>query len=1089
MTSIDGLARSLLLPAHAQSAVSQSEFIDRIVRSPNLSLAQFAKTTICRIVRENIFCVDKRVADSLLSELASRFRMDDAIKTLRQQLMRDSVRDENCGYNGSQFSAKLRKDDEHGSHFSARVRQRINAVSEVQPPPFTLANRRRVDSISETTPVHRTSSVLAATPTYGFNRPFMETTPVNKRNLQRTPLRDIFRDFSSSSSDSDSERSMFLHPRKLREARQRRLLRGWHKLTNRRTATFILTHILLKAKQRKALKTLFWSASDKIRREESIEESAILVHAKSSLRVKEVFFDHWRNVFQGIMEERRRQVEGLFRLVNALERRIVMNTGEALGTLSMHARVLRRCEAASTSLRIMRKVVKKRILAMFSEFRSESRVRGIQRELLRIRVANGLEKLGGVLSKSVNIGLRIGLSRIRVLALRQRLRQASRRSHIQAWRRLASHQETRNKAIYFLAKIFQKIHLRTKFEKLKVFSRRAWVRGVAKLTRVVVERSLRPSILFLRRRVVLAKMGEIIVRNRYRFAMERLVDHSRRKAAVMTVHTLGLARLLESRNDKLSAWSALKHNAGNRRLTSRIEELEVERCKVRGQIGDLSDSVRERSVVEAKVASLERANLMKFVVGQWREVVRRRKQMHRLVRVVSETRTKRLVSVIEAMRANSLWFKHKRTGVKQLVKVVLKNTGLSESLIVMRRNAFAENPRIFENLQNRQNLRVQRRGLSEWRRIYFAFTSLRKGVAANQERVTRQAFDRLKQNLWRRELLEALSECDQWALLTARRVRATSAVVDRMAIEHSKIVAKSVLIDWWVSAKERKRTLEKIACVVSRAVGRFSFRVLVVDRKRMILGTTAVASVISRTLLRLKLNCLMELRVHGLAGELGEIAREREIQNAEKDQAMRDLEAAARDLESDYTRLHERSKKVESENESLQNALVVKESQLQHEAGEVEVLLIKLREAKESEYESRSLCEKMRMENGVLAAKAHEADRLEKIGRDQESQIETMRLKLDEFAKLSASIQFYKNKVSLQNEQIASLQGKLRESTEDVLYSSPIHARSQDLTYASSSLRGLQQAVDRSTALRSAARRSDLSMISNDSTRRRQTLI
>jgi chromosome segregation ATPase len=215
----------------------------------------------------------------------------------------------------------------------------------------------------------------------------------------------------------------------------------------------------------------------------------------------------------------------------------------------------------------------------------------------------------------------------------------------------------------------------------------------------------------------------------------------------------------------------------------------------------------------------------------------------------------------------------------------------------------------------------------------------------------------------------------------------------------------------------------------------------------------------------------------------------------EQEVAMRDIESAARELEADYTVVLGRVKTLEARNEELEKDLVDKSSRLENEVREVEVLLLQLKESKERQERLNRECEYMQSEISQLSKKCSDFDRLQEVCRDQEIQIEALTTKLNEFAKLSASIQLYKNRISLQNEQIVSLQGKLRESIsyppEEVLYSSPINTRSQDLTYASSSLRGLQQAVDRSTSLRATRNRdmgatADISLISGESSRRRR---
>jgi chromosome segregation ATPase len=220
-----------------------------------------------------------------------------------------------------------------------------------------------------------------------------------------------------------------------------------------------------------------------------------------------------------------------------------------------------------------------------------------------------------------------------------------------------------------------------------------------------------------------------------------------------------------------------------------------------------------------------------------------------------------------------------------------------------------------------------------------------------------------------------------------------------------------------------------------------------------------------------------------------------------QESVLKELESAARELEADYTALMTKTKRYADKNDVLENDLVVVRSQFEHESKENEMLLLKLNELKLNEMaqieETAKLSRELKRMSDVEDKNKYLSEQLE----DQRDQLDLMKRKVEEYIKISTSVQFYKNKISLQNEQIVSLQEKLRESASDIFHAntsppsdvlyttSPANTRSADLTYTSSSLRGLQQAVDRSNMLRSR-RTSDVSQISNgDSTRRRRDLI
>jgi hypothetical protein len=107
--------------------------------------------------------------------------------------------------------------------------------------------------------------------------------------------------------------------------------------------------------------------------------------------------------------------------------------------------------------------------------------------------------------------------------------------------------------------------------------------------------------------------------------------------------------------------------------------------------------------------------------------------------------------------------------------------------------------------------------------------------------------------------------------------------------------------------------------------------------------------------------------------------------------------------------------------------------------------------------------------NSLQSRSVPDIDQYQRMIDQQRAEIENLRSRLADQGKLSNSVAFYKNKCLLQSEQISALQIKLRESTTSpilstrggtgsngVLFPSPVHSMSQDLTYASSSMQRIR---------------------------------
>ena len=1133
--SIESIAKSLLIPSsHGPSnPVSQSDFVDRILRSNNVSLSQFSKATICRIIKDQTGLIDLDSAESLLDELGAKFPHDDVVINARQCIETESVRRAAADKNRLRQMRRLDEDAslyvarKQPSSLSSRINERI--TNSLQPPPF---GRRVVNTNSpQPTPLDRRGQAppfsrrLVNNENSGFLNSGhllsrLKLTPKSvdhnySRLSVRTPLTDIFRDLSSSSSSEPGT-----PPRRrrgfdrIRSLQKLRFLRRWHaNILSRRNhldGAIYLGCCIERLLKRKAFSCLFWSAAESIRRDESIEESTALVALRSSLRIKSDCFDTWRHVFSVQIEGRRRQVEGLWRLVNALSRKMLGNMDYAVASLSLHASVIQRCVNESESIKIIRKILKKKIGSKFSEFLHSVSVGSIQRELTRMKRQSALDILGKALSRVVNSNRCHAFNRIRIQVLAHSQRRQVRQTNFDAWRRATGHADTKRQAISIMTRIIKRAQLRVKFNLLKncSSSSRPFVRGLAKLNSVFASRTLKPAMTRLQshssrlRRlssliqldlgpIVYKQVGGAFDRMKTRASQERVVDAF---AKLMT-----FSRVRDQKQSQKFAFNSIRSFSREKSLMDQVSSLSTalehfreNEDKLVSEVQGLRSGTISRISLEADLESMEREMNKRAVltryIKEWNVQVGKRKQLGRLVAALQRIRRRDFQNAFSCLKQRVIVSLKQQHALSQFVRVSKSIFARNCSLNVWRRSVAIERPEFTDSLMKRAEKGRLRAIFSDWNRLKSRLRSLRVILISNRTRSLQLAFSRLKEHDLKSELIEALRECDSWNMFVCEKARQAGSVVDRLSTSRNDLLLQLVVNGWHQIANQKRSKMIRMAVIVAKSSKRFGFGFLKRDANNtanIAGGVAKLRSVTDRHNVRALASAMHCLNVKAFQRTVSILERISRSEQAQQEAAMRDMEAAARELEADYSSVHSRSRTLELRNEELENEVVVKSSQLERESREVEMLLIKLKEAKEVELEHKNQMDRLKEENILLGHKALDMNRLQEIIRDQE-------IKLNEFGKISASIPFFKTKISLQNEQIMSLQGKLRESvaspSEDVLYSSPINTRSQDMTYASSSLRGLQQAVDRSSALRAARlqRTSDISLISGDSTNRRQ---
>lgn len=859
-------------------------------------------------------------------------------------------------------------------------------------------------------------------------RPVRRASVRLSKRLPFSPTR-IFRDLSSSSEDEITPS----YEAKLR----RKVLFQWSKnagdIAAFRSGLHVLDAIVNRSQKRKFIRSIAQLRG-------SLEQSVIAVAEMKAINFKLKYYEIWRSRFLQSIASRRLQVDGIKRMVACLSLLVLQTKRDVLRCLDGGARTVE-------FVRIFLQLLKRRKVGVLAHWR----LRSVSTELLKARLRIACQSLSSALVRIIREEMRSGISRLKLMNMVARKSKSRKRIHILSWSRAASQFALRRTALMKLASIVPSIRMRTQF---------------AEFASALQERGRRQRLVRRRLSSLSNSIGRRIGENFEIFqSFSKKMEKLSKLVAVLTRHQLrwSLDILL----------SGYKLNTAER-------------------------------IIQA-VYSSQNSDVKRVTLGSWRMATKLRQETRlrkRLMGASEEYRGWRLAVVIKGIHNRM-----QRNVLSSLSRSISKQRGKDQALLLLaslirRKLRQSINPFFHRNYVE-PHVRAAGAAL------------VKAAVSGAILRCVGSALRVMRETGWKREIIYALDTCDQYRAFASEKVKLAERMVDRLTARGEIKSAIFALTGWANIVRDKKTRTSKTVKILSRSVESFVFNTLCENVRSdkilglktnrryiyMRMGFSKLEAIFSKNQTKksaVAFSALMAYRFERTVIMLERVSRS---ELSAQESVLKELESAARELEADYTALMTKTKRYADKNDVLENDLVVVRSQLEHESKENEMLLLKLNELKINEMtqieETGKLNRELKRMRDVEEENKHLSEGLE----EQRDQLDLMKRKVEEYMKISTSVQFYKNKISLQNEQIVSLQEKLRESTSDIFHAntsppsdvlymtSPVNTRSADLTYASSSLRGLQQAVDRSNMLRSR-RTSDVSQISNgESTRRRRDLI
>ena len=1097
MASIEGLVRSIVT---APSASSHSDFVDRIVRGGNVSLRQYAKSTICRVIQNEVTVVNLDSANALLSELSRVFPGDavvsDCLQKLRDEKSRRSVLKPVLIRNVSPVRA---------SPLSARVKD----------PPFIdhRADVHRADIF------HRLKAKSVASSPAMSHR-FDSTPRLSSRTI---PVRNLFNDLTSSSDESMRvEVKRTAQPQRalsdvdlssLKRLKRKSFWNRWRAVADRNGAIQIIAQLLVRRGVRFFFSRLQQLRVTSKRRSAALEESIVLTALKSDIALKEKFYDAWRRRFVHIMETRRLQVSGIKAMVQVIDRQMISKYRFGWTRIRDHMRVEQKEESMILGLKILKKIMRKKISQKLSLFAANVKVNGVVAELRRVKTKQALDTMASACTAAARREKRWSLSKLQIQSLSRRIRDAQRSVSLQAWLRVANRAESRRSAFLKADRVVRKFALKQSFLRLKRLGveNRLLNRRVQAIVGLIGRQSVKPAFSALKshagKGAVMERLLGVVEERMVKWGFRRLVEFSATRRVSTTRKVLEMPRLAAKASLR-EPFRELQKHATNMKISYVLLEAQAVESQLRLELDSVRDGLNRgdhlRSSLQAELHAalsdrreVENRSILAKALSRWKLWIKQRRSLGRLFRSVESAENRFCLAFFITAKREVVLTVKRDSACMRLSGVLARSVAsvTSEAMEQWRKVAIKHHQLVVK-ISHKTDTAVLRNSLFVWRELRLKLRRLTRIAVQCRLGSLREAFAALKQRSWQQELLEALHQSDDWRNYAAYKSIITAKTVDRLSEANNEATARLTLVTWFQYSKSKRDKLKRLVALMDRRVKlvgfrEFSDRISLKRPDRITAGLVRLTAMTDKWEMRNVMWAVVKLKSNQFERTVVMLERVARTEMIEQENAMRDMEAAAKELESDFTAVLARTRVLENLNEELSNEMVISASRFENEARENELLLLKLNEFKSADSDQKRHIDRLREENERLHARQTEFDSVQELVSDQRDQIAALQSKLNEFAKLSASLQFYKNKISLQGEQIVSLQDKLRHSAaspEDVLFSSPINARSEDLTYASSSLRGLQQAVDRSSSLRIHRRTSaaDRSVISGDSTRRRR---
>jgi hypothetical protein len=362
-------------------------------------------------------------------------------------------------------------------------------------------------------------------------------------------------------------------------------------------------------------------------------------------------------------------------------------------------------------------------------------------------------------------------------------------------------------------------------------------------------------------------------------------------------------------------------------------------------------------------------------------------------------------------------------------------------------------------LGDRLRQRTQKWVLSSLQKAYNKSRKIKRIIGIIQLRQKRFAISRFREFFYRSEILFAYEECDHYMALVERY----DSVMSR---NHIGIESIGLIFSLWrLKTCHKKTKLTSLVRILSDTWKRAGIRSLraVQSKQSSSFAAFRLVDLMDKKIFKINNYSFFEILIFAMKNKIHVIQRNHEMGMMEHERVTRELADAAAVIESEYRELKNKETGLLTQQDLLEKRLAKLSRELERESRENELLLLKVNESMNADMKLREQI------NSLQSRSVPDIDQYQRMIDQQRAEIENLRSRLADQGKLSNSVAFYKNKCLLQSEQISALQIKLRESTTSpilstrggtgsngVLFPSPVHSMSQDLTYASSSMQRIR---------------------------------
>jgi len=1019
--SVDRVLRSVMLMHHTPSP-GDTDIIDRVINGNNPSLRLYARNVAVRLMKET--SIEKINPESVLrifQSLGNHFPADKEVADYIDQLER---RRRHMGRRREESPPpkKLSSPKHHGmASILGKLKQRQNMSPNI---PSTPNSYLFEDLIRDFSPKAKLGS------NKGINIP-KRTTPTVVIPPPLSPGRILLSDSSDESSESSrcvstsavisrpfSRSSNISIEDEYDMARAFKVRKWWSKWRRfvlsqervmeglKKMAKFF--SLMKKKEFFQKLKIYWeWKLVENERQKIRIER----LNSAISLRVLIESWDNWRTQFSSQISKRRNQVGGIGRIVDIVVTAVDRRFRESFFCIGVHAEsIIVRQYEQTKGARILKKLFRKYLGKFFGILKTSSSNVHLYRFC-------GVVKLVPIVQRMADKNLRMGLKKIE-----QKFVQIK---YIPKFVREIEHLQVRVFREFFATLRGHARHATRIESGIKSIHRRHLAYGF---------RAIRSNLESYRsqiRTTILAKFFNFLT----------LKTDINKRLFFHLIRSFHMSNDLES---KLAVSEISQQN-----LTQVMDKLVNELALLKKE----NDRLQQQTNRYVKDAD---SLLVCKCFAEWRKYTRMISQQRKAAKWIS-TISNRIYS-----RNTKIWYDYDKSRIirgRRMEAFILRIVGSLSSFLCRKSLGptftllrLRENVVQFPGAIDRMKQSTLRSTFTRLRVLFSQSRKIKRCVALVQRNLLREAFNAVRENYWKMEILLSYAEIDRMMETCQGKLEAYDECMRKVQRREDTSNINLYFISWRNGFMERRRKIERMTVIVSKFYLRIVMKRLSRLRDKSTESCTALSRLIGAKISQSQIQCFFVLWRNWKEEERLSLTQTHTAELEEHSRVAKELADAATEIEADYEKLEQNHRALIDRNKRLEEELREALVELKRGSRENEMLILRLNESQSAELKLRDQVNDSRR---IL----DEHEQYRRLADQQRIEIEKLLSRVGEHGKLTNSIAFYKNKCMLQSEQISALQLKLRESTTSpilsssmnrrtsgVMFPSPVHENSQDFS-------------------------------------------